>query len=106
MENNNRRRIIRALEVTLGTVRPFSSFGPGLNSYPQVPYRILGIEIERSELDERIERRYRDQMEAGFWTKFEAWQKSNSRLPQARHLATKNCSLTFKDRHHSMRPYS
>ncbi len=66
MENNNRRRIIRALEVTLGTGRPFSSFGPGLNSYPQVPYRILGIEIERSELDERIERRYRDQMEAGF----------------------------------------
>ena len=66
MENNNRRRIIRALEVTLGTGRPFSSFGPGLNSYPQVPYRILGIEIERSELDEQIERRYRDQMEAGF----------------------------------------
>ncbi len=66
MESNNRRRIVRALEVTLGTGRPFSSFGPGLNSYPTVPYRMLGIEIERSELDDRIERRYRDQMEAGF----------------------------------------
>ena len=66
MENNNRRRIIRALEVTLGTGRPFSSFGPGLNNYPQVPYRILGIEIERTELDKRIELRYRRQMAAGF----------------------------------------
>ncbi|MDP7068076.1 MAG: tRNA (adenosine(37)-N6)-dimethylallyltransferase MiaA [Acidimicrobiales bacterium] len=66
MENSNRRRIIRALEVTLGTGRPFSSFGPGLNNYPEVPYRILGIEIERTELDKRIEQRYQHQMAAGF----------------------------------------
>jgi tRNA dimethylallyltransferase len=29
IEPNNRRRIVRALEVTLGSGRPFSSFGPG-----------------------------------------------------------------------------
>ena len=34
MESTNRRRIIRALEVTLGGGRPFSSYGPGLDHYP------------------------------------------------------------------------
>ena len=29
MEPTNRRRVVRALEVTLGSGRPFSSFGPG-----------------------------------------------------------------------------
>ena len=66
MENTNRRRIIRALEVSIGTGEPFSSFGPGLDSYPDVPYRIIGIEIDRSELDERIRQRYDDQIAAGF----------------------------------------
>ena len=30
MQPSNRRRIVRALEVTIGSGRPFSSFGPGL----------------------------------------------------------------------------
>ncbi|MBV8462157.1 MAG: hypothetical protein JO368_02600, partial [Acidimicrobiales bacterium] len=34
MEATNERRIRRALEVTLGARRPFSSFGPGLDRYP------------------------------------------------------------------------
>ena len=34
MEPSNRRRIIRALEVTLGSGRPFSSFGPGAGRVP------------------------------------------------------------------------
>lgn len=66
MEDTNRRRIIRALEVSLGTGKPFSSFGPGLDSYPEVPYRIIGIEIDREDLDDRIRRRYEEQIEAGF----------------------------------------
>src|SRR5688500_12652233 len=32
MEPTNRRRVVRALEVTLGSGRPFSSFGPGLEA--------------------------------------------------------------------------
>jgi tRNA dimethylallyltransferase len=76
MENTNRRRIIRALEVSIGTGEPFSSFGPGLDSYPDVPYRIIGIEIDRSELDERIQRRYEDQIAAGFLEEVRALAKS------------------------------
>ena len=72
MESSNRRRIIRALEVTIGTGRPFSSFGPGLNHYPKVPYRVVGIEIERAELDERITNRYEQQIEEGFLAEVEA----------------------------------
>ncbi|MDE3223273.1 MAG: tRNA (adenosine(37)-N6)-dimethylallyltransferase MiaA, partial [Acidobacteriota bacterium] len=34
MEPTNERRILRALEVTLGAGRPFSSFGAGLSAYP------------------------------------------------------------------------
>ncbi|MBM46924.1 MAG: tRNA (adenosine(37)-N6)-dimethylallyltransferase MiaA [Acidimicrobiaceae bacterium] len=66
MEDTNRRRIIRALEVSLGTGKPFSSFGPGLDTYPDVPYRIIGIEIGRDDLDERIRQRYEHQIESGF----------------------------------------
>ena len=37
MEPTNRRRVVRALEVTLGSGQPFSSFGPGLEAYPPSP---------------------------------------------------------------------
>ena len=66
MEPTNLRRIVRALSVCMGTGRPFSSFGPGLTSYPQVPYRIVGIEVDRDTLDQRIAERYRQQIESGF----------------------------------------
>ncbi len=39
----NRRRIVRALEVTVGAGRPFSSFGPGLTSYPPTDVVLLGL---------------------------------------------------------------
>ncbi len=34
VEAGNRRRVLRALEVTLGSGRPFSSFGPGVGRLP------------------------------------------------------------------------
>ena len=34
MAPTNRRRVVRALEVTVGSGRPFSAFGPGLEAYP------------------------------------------------------------------------
>src|SRR5262245_26946512 len=34
IEPGNRRRVVRALEVCLGSGRRFSSFGPGVGSYP------------------------------------------------------------------------
>ena len=66
MEPSNRRRVVRALEVTLGSGRPFSSFGPGLAAYPVTTTPLLAIQMDRALLDARIEARYAHQMEAGF----------------------------------------
>ena len=72
MEPTNRRRVIRALEVTLGSGRPFSSFGPGLEDYPETPFPVFGLTIDRDVLDLRIATRYREQMAAGFLAEVEA----------------------------------
>jgi len=66
MEPTNRRRVVRALEVTLGSGRPFSSFGPGLEEYPSAPFPVVGLAMERDVLDQRIAQRYRQQMADGF----------------------------------------
>ena len=66
MEPTNLRRIVRALSVCLGSGQPFSSFGPGLQSYPEAPFRLVGINVDRDTLDERIAERYRQQMDQGF----------------------------------------
>lgn len=66
MEPNNRRRVVRALEVTIGSGRPFSSFGPGMEEYPPVPVRLIGVDVNRPTLDRRISDRYAQQMELGF----------------------------------------
>ena len=57
MEATNRRRIVRALEVTIGAGRPFSSFGPGLEAYPPTATRLIGLHVPNDVLDDRIERR-------------------------------------------------
>lgn len=66
MEPMNRRRILRALEVTVGSGQPFSSFGPGLESYPPTRFLLVGIKRDRSWLDQKILERYQQQMEVGF----------------------------------------
>ncbi|MCP5025697.1 MAG: tRNA (adenosine(37)-N6)-dimethylallyltransferase MiaA [Actinomycetia bacterium] len=66
MEPNNRRRVLRALEVTVGSGRPFSSFGPGLEEYPDTGWVMVGLQLDRHELDQRIEARYQAQLAAGF----------------------------------------
>ncbi len=66
IEPNNRRRLLRALEVTVGSGRPFSSYGPGLSVYPPTPFVQVGLDWPRPVLDERIGRRIRDQMAAGW----------------------------------------
>ncbi|MEM7287377.1 MAG: tRNA (adenosine(37)-N6)-dimethylallyltransferase MiaA [Actinomycetota bacterium] len=66
MEPSNRRRVVRALEVTVGSGRPFSSYGPGLDSYPATRFRLIGPRWERPAIDARIERRYEIQMHQGF----------------------------------------
>ncbi|MBT69296.1 MAG: tRNA (adenosine(37)-N6)-dimethylallyltransferase MiaA [Acidimicrobiaceae bacterium] len=66
IEPGNRRRIVRALEVTLGTGRPFSSFGPGLDVYPPSPFTQIGIRLPRDLNDLRIVDRYKKQIDDGF----------------------------------------
>jgi tRNA dimethylallyltransferase len=65
MEPSNARRVVRALEVTLGSGRPFSSFGPGLDHYPPVPYVQIGLQWPRPLLAERIAVRVHRMMAAG-----------------------------------------
>jgi len=71
MEPTNRRRILRALEVTVGSGRPFSSHGPGLGQYPPCDIAQIGLSLSRTEVDCRIEQRYHQQMEAGFLAEVE-----------------------------------
>jgi tRNA dimethylallyltransferase len=66
MEPTNRRRVVRALEVCLGSGRPFSSFGPGLESYPPSRFVQVGLSVPPATLASRIEQRYRHQMDRGF----------------------------------------
>tara|TARA_B100000676_G_scaffold256619_1_gene264047 strand:+ start:2022 stop:2942 length:921 start_codon:yes stop_codon:yes gene_type:complete len=66
MEPNNRRRVIRALEVTIGSGMKFSSYGPGLSVYKESAYEIIGLRWERAEIDRRITARFYVQMESGF----------------------------------------
>jgi tRNA dimethylallyltransferase len=46
MEPTNRRRVVRALEVSIGSGRPFSSFGPGLDAYPPTRFGLVGIDLD------------------------------------------------------------
>jgi tRNA dimethylallyltransferase len=65
MEPTNERRVVRALEVTLGSGRPFSSFGPGLATYPPVPFEQIGLRWDRSVLAQRIAVRVHRMIDAG-----------------------------------------
>jgi tRNA dimethylallyltransferase len=65
MEPTNRRRVVRALEVTLGAGRPFSSFGPGLEAYPPTPFTLVGIRFDPALHDARIERRFAELLDRG-----------------------------------------
>jgi tRNA dimethylallyltransferase len=60
IEPNNRRRIVRALEVIALTGEPFSSFGPGVDTYgpPVLDVTLVGILLPRDELRTRIEQRF------------------------------------------------
>jgi tRNA dimethylallyltransferase len=66
MEASNRRRIVRALEVCIGSGRAFSSFGPGLDSYPPTDVVQIGLRWPRDTLTRRIDERFQQLLAAGF----------------------------------------
>ncbi len=65
IDPGNRRRLLRALEVCLGSGRPFSSFGPGLGAYGACDFAQIGLRVPLDQLDARIERRFRGMLGAG-----------------------------------------
>ncbi len=66
MAPTNARRIVRALEVAIGSGKPFSSFGPGLSHYGPSRFATFGLALGRAELDRRIARRLDRQLADGF----------------------------------------
>jgi tRNA dimethylallyltransferase len=65
IEPGNRRRIVRALEVTLGSGRPFSTFGPGVDNYPPTPVLQIGLRWPREVQATRIADRVGQMIDAG-----------------------------------------
>jgi tRNA dimethylallyltransferase len=72
MEPTNARRIVRALEVCEGSGRPFSSFGPGLDTYPPSRFVQIGLQWDRAALARRIEARVHAMLAAGLLAETEA----------------------------------
>ncbi len=66
IDSNNERRLVRALEVTIGSGQPFSSFGPGMTDYPDTAFRLLGLRMDKDRVIDRINGRYDTQMTDGF----------------------------------------
>ena len=65
IEPTNRRRIVRALEVCIGSGRPFSSLGEGGAAHPYIGAVLVVIWGQRVALRGRIARRVRLMVEAG-----------------------------------------
>lgn len=66
IDPRNTRRLVRALEVCLGSGRRFSSFGPGLDCYPaQSRLRLVGLDPGVEAVDAAIAARWQAQLEAG-----------------------------------------
>ena len=65
MDPNNRRRVLRALEVTIGTGRPFSAAGPGLDRFSGAGIAQIGLAVDPTVLAGRIDQRFAAMLDAG-----------------------------------------
>jgi tRNA dimethylallyltransferase len=63
IDRQNMRRIIRAIEVTLATGRPFSEWRH--RDPPALMSTVLGLSMERRSLYERLDRRVEQMMQSG-----------------------------------------
>jgi len=66
IDPGNRRRVVRALEVVIGSGRPFSSYGPGVGAFPETNWRLAGVWLPRDVVSARIAQRLAAMLEAGF----------------------------------------
>lgn len=88
----NRRRIVRALEVTIGSGRRFSSYGQGLGRYGPTLFTQVGLRLPRPLLDARIAERFGEQLDAGFLE--EVRRLRDAPLPLSR---TARCALGYRE---------
>ena len=72
MQPTNVRRVVRALEVTMGSGRPFSSFGPGVDSYHAIRFTQFGLRWPRPVLTGRIAERVHQMIAAGLVAEVES----------------------------------
>jgi len=72
MEPSNARRVVRAMEVTLGSGRPFSSYGPGVDTYPSVRFAQFGLRWPRPLLARRIAERVQRMVDDGLLAEVES----------------------------------
>jgi tRNA dimethylallyltransferase len=80
MEPSNRRRVIRALEVTIGSGRPFSSYGPGIARFPTTTWRMAGLWLPRPVVAARIHQRLAAMVSAGLVAEVERLLAGSQRL--------------------------
>lgn len=66
IDPDNRRRVLRALEVSIGSGRPFSSYGPGVGAFPPTAWSLAGVWLPREVVAERINKRLEAMVKAGF----------------------------------------
>jgi tRNA dimethylallyltransferase len=74
IEPDNRRRVVRALEVHELTGRPFSSYGPGLDVYgpPAFDVELVGLALPSATLARRVEERFARMRADGLLAEVEA----------------------------------
>jgi tRNA dimethylallyltransferase len=65
IEPRNARRVVRALEVCIGSGRPFSSFGPGVDAYPDTPVVQIGLRRPREVIARHVADRVHRMIELG-----------------------------------------
>jgi tRNA dimethylallyltransferase len=92
MEPGNRRRVVRALEVTLGSGRPFSSFGPGVHATPARPSRCWASRWTRRRCPSASSLDSRSSWPPGSWTRCAGWSSTRGgcRAPPDRRSATRS----------------
>jgi len=66
IERSNRRRIERALEVCIGSGKPFSDNAPGTSAYPDNGVVQIGLLWPRDVLVKRVESRVKAMLQRGF----------------------------------------
>ena len=80
IERSNRRRIVRALEVCIGSGKPFSSFGPGTSAYPENGVIQIGLRWSRDRLAQRVADRVHAMMNEGLLAEVTALRNSKNGL--------------------------